>query len=552
MILLLAALALCHGRKRVNKMNRARQTILASGGLRSRMNGRGRQGASTALAPYWAGVLSRGNIANGVSLQEISGIDTCRLPANNGKFIVVSDAPANSLTILNDDGSTLGTITLTGANTGGLSDWEENASCWIDNKAMHVVGNFGDNGNARATFELIFWEENITLTGNHTFAQVTVTCQFPGANAPTHKDCEAIIFDAIERKVSVITKRDAVQKVYSLAYQDPATYVGTQTMVYEGAMTSLPSSTTSPLGATLCYAVGATISPDGTEILVKGYDKTYIFPRNIATQTVMQALQQPLVEVVAYCGGGSGTPKKSHPSAEPQGEAVCYTQNGRDLRFASEYLTGDGSSATTFPFFGAARLSRAPTRWEFQQGVAPSAAYTGCQDTTVWDTNPGTNYGADATFTVDTAPGVETDQRKGLLQFLITAIPVGETVVQAWLELYIAVEGQGWKLHKMLIPWTSASTYTSLGGPIDNNGTKAAVALDCQNGLNLDTVQLVTTRNNMNASGIATIQDWVNNPANNNGWLIEQISSATGDGIQFASAEAAVAAQRPKLVVYTA
>jgi hypothetical protein len=55
----------------------------------------------------------------------------------------------------------------------------------------------------------------------------------------------------------------------------------------------------------------------------------------------------------------------------------------------------------------------------------------------------------------------------------------------------------------------------------------------------------------MNASGVATVQSWVTTPANNYGWMIEQISSATGDGVQFASAEAVTVGQRPKLYIYT-
>jgi hypothetical protein len=267
----------------------------------------------------------------------------------------------------------------------------------------------------------------------------------------------------------------------------------------------------------------------------------------LAGETVIQALQKSLVAVPSYVGGGSTSPAASHPSQEPQGEGLAYSYDGRDLYSTSEYLSTAGSSASQYPLFKYSRLSKAPTLYTFQQGTA---SYTGCQDTTIWDTNPTTNYGGDATFTVDTAVGVESDQRRGLIQFDISSIPTTATVIQAYLELYIAVEGQGWKFHKMLVPWTSASTHTSLGG-VDNNGTKAAVAIDCQNGINLDTIQSVTSRNNMNASGIATVQDWVTNPANNYGWMIEQISSATGDGVQFASAEAVTVGQRPKLYIYT-
>lgn len=495
------------------------------------------------LRPYFRGCVSVGNLPNTAALQEISGGDCCRLAVNAGKAVVVSDSPQNALTILNlSDATTVGTITLTGASA---NDYEELASCMIDGVARWVVGDFGDNGNVRTSIDLIFFTE-IEFTGNHSVTPTVVNCIFPPGNLPTHKDAECLIFDPVDRKIYIIVKRDATQRVYSLPYQ--TSYTGQQTLTYEGVMTSIPSSTTTPLGATLCYAVGSTISPDATEIVVKGYDKAYLFRRDVRTQTVMQALQTSLFEITAYTGGGSGSPKKSHPSAEPQGETVFYSADGRDLYFASEYLSAEGSSATTFPLLKAERARGVPTRYTFQTGVSPTAGYAGTLDTYIWDTNPNTAYGSDVSMVVDTAVGLESDQRKALLKFDISDIPAGALVVAAYVELYINTEGQGYKFHKMLVPWTESSTYNSLAGGIDNDGTDAAIAADCQNGVNLDTV-VATVRNNMNASGMATVQSWITNPGANYGWMIEQITSATGDGVQFDTCQSVTASRRPKLVV---
>lgn len=125
--------------------------------------------------------------------------------------------------------------------------------------------------------------------------------------------------------------------MYSLAHS--ATYTGTQTLTYEGAMTSLPESRTVPLTTTPCYAVASCITKSGKEILVKNYSGIYYFPRRIGTDTVIQALQKSLVPV-SYVGGGTlPAPKTSHPNAEPQGEGVCFDFNDQNYFTNSEYIS---------------------------------------------------------------------------------------------------------------------------------------------------------------------------------------------------------------------
>lgn len=507
----------------------------------------GMVGGKRIRLPYWFGGVSVGNISNASDLQEISGGDVCRRPENFGYSFLVSDGPANAINIVNlSNASLAGKITVTGAPTTYLpSDWEELSSAVIDGQAIWCIGDYGDNPNTRTSFNLIFFPEPIVTGSNITVSSgvQVVSCVFPSGNMPTHKDCEATIFDPISKKVFIITKRDDVQKIYSLPYQN--SYTGQQTLTYEGVMWSLPSATTVPLGATACYAVAACISSDGKEILVKNYANVYRFTRDPATQTVPQALAIEGVLLPSYVGGGSNTPKKSHPNAEPQGETIFFSSNDKDYYTASEYLTTEGSSSTQFPFFKYIRSPKTPIITTFQNGVAPDPTYAGVLDTYIWQTNPTTVRGSEATFVIDVTPGNSTDDRRALLKFDLSAIPMNAIVLYAKLKTYINVEGQGWSWHRVLIPWDESSTYNTLGG-ISNDGIKAIIEPSSKNGVNLDGVANQFVIDNIKTSDV---QYMIENPSQNFGWLGLNLDVATGDGIQFDSSQSVTASRRPELTI---
>ncbi len=513
----------------------------------SELKGGGDDGLSLDLVPYWSDGLSVGNFDNSANWQEISGIATPQKAANKDYLWVISDSPANMVAaVLASNASVQGVLTFTSGPT--WSDVEDISSATVNGQPYIYVADIGDNGSARATFQILRVKEPTITGSNITVAadqQELITCAYPGGgNAPVSKDAETLIVDPDTGDMYVILKRDAVQKVYKLAHS--ASYVGTQTLTYEGAMTAIPSVTTVALGATACYAVGGCISPNGQEILIKNYNDVYYFPRNKATQTIIQALQQSLVLVPSYVGGGSVSPKKSHPNAEPQGEAICYSPDGRDFYTASEYVGTEGSTASRYPLFKYTRAPKVPTTVSFQDGVSPTVGYTGTTTTYIWGTNPGTDRSAEVTYVVDFTSGNPTDDRRGLLKFDLSTIPTNATIIGAKLEQWLAAEGQGWKVYKMLVDWNGASTHTSLGG-VNNDGVKASVAESWINGINLDTITGLSVKDN---ALVADVQGMVSNPATNFGWLLKGLDeSAGGDGVQFESKAAVTASHRPKLTI---
>lgn len=502
--------------------------------------------------PYWADGISVGNFDNSTNWQELSGIATPNLDANSAWLWIESDSPANMIGgVSATNPATKFVLTLTGQTA--MVDLEDITSVRF-NGVNYLYGmDMGNNGNGADSrgsgidmriFRIV--EPTITGSNISTSNFIEINAAFPGVNGPTLRDAESSFVDPVDGKLYIIIKRDAVQKVYSLAFANQIAGA-TQTLVYEGAMTSLPESRTVALTTTPCYAVSACMSKSGKEILVKNYSGIYYFPRVLGTDTVIQALQKALVSV-SYVGGGTlPTPKTSHPNAEPQGEGVCFDFNDQDYFTNSEYNSTEGSSATAYPMFRYERLAKAPTTATFQDGVSPTAGYTGTVTTYIWGTNPDTDRSAETTFVVDFTSGNPTDDRRGLVKWDLSSIPTTARVVSAYIEMYISAEGQGIKAYRMLVPWVASSTFNTLVGGVNNDGVKASVAESFRNGINLDTVTATMWKTN---ALVADVQFWVSNPSLNQGLLMKGLDeSAGGDGMQFDSKAGTTASRRPKLVI---
>lgn len=505
---------------------------------------------SQQLIHDWTDGVVQGHLDTSANWQELSGL-TAAYKAGNEKYLwVLSDSPANMIAaIKKSDASNQGVWLLAGNPS--KVDWEDIESSVVSGVPYLYVFDYGNNPNNTnsrgAGIDMVIHrilEPTITGSNGNTAEYISIPCVFPAANMPTLRDCEAAIIDPVTGDIYIITKREAVPGVYKLSHQD--NYVGIQTLTYMGKMWDVPDATTQALGATACNVVDATINKAGTEIIVKNYNDMYLFLRNPATQSIFQALQGIPTVVAGYVGGGSATPAKSHPSAEPQGEGICFDEMGLHLYSHSEYATG--SAAGRFPLFKYSRINAASTTFSMQEGViVASAIYAGTRDTYIWDTNPDTAYGAATTFVIDNANATDVDRRKGLLRFELgggVGIPANAIVVGARLDLNIAVEGQGYIMYKMLVPWTEESTFNTLGG-ITPDGIKASSTPDCINAINLDGY-IGQVRNNV---PISTIQEWISNPDKNFGWMFDAADAATGDGVQVSSREDAVIANRPKLTI---
>ena len=506
------------------------------------------------LKGFYKDGVAVGHFSVATNWQEISGMAAPMRPENANYLWVESDSPAQMLAVVcSSDASNAGVWTLQGIGAG--VDYEDLSSARINGQPYIYLSDSGNNNNVTASrangADLVVYriKEPVVTGSNGTIAYADITvasCAFPVAGFPIHRDVEICLVDPDTGKIYFITKREPVAGVFSLEHQE--SYSGVQTLVDEGDMFDIPNVATQALGtSTPTNVTAGRIHPTGKEIVIQNYGDVYRFERPDKSVSIMATLQATPVTLNAYVGGGLTSPRKSHPSAEPQGESLTWDYYGQNLYSASEFVATEGSRAGNYPLFKYERISSSPTAVSFQDGVFPTAAYAGTSDTTIWDTNPGTDYGSDTTFVCDKAPNLETDQRKGLLKFDLSAIPSTAVVVGVKLNLWIAAEGQGIAFYRVLTQdWNESSTYNSTTGGMNDDGTEVASSTDCANGVNIDTIVSIDWRNNMN---IDTVQGWVNGTYPNYGWLIES-KDYSGDGMQFDSAEGATAGRHPRLTVY--
>jgi len=165
--------------------------------------------------------------------------------------------------------------------------------------------------------------------------------------------------------------------------------------------------------------------------------------------------------------------------------------------------------------------------------------YAGTLDTYIYDVDPTVARGAETTIVQDKNTS---DERRSLLQFDLSAIPPTATISSAELQFYVDAEGQGFTMHLMLKPWDELITYSSNGGHFNADDD------DAQSSAN------VTWPGNDGFTGsitlsvpAATIQNWVNDSMDNNGWLM--IATHADDGQQLRSSEHGTQSDRPKLTI---
>ena len=464
------------------------------------------------------------------TLDEVSGVAASY--DNSDVLWCIDDSAGAVLFAVNTDGSRNGNWTVTGASN---TDWEDVA---VANGYVYVA-DIGDNAAARGTIVIYRIVEPTTTGSNGTIDAgdiEAITCQYPGTplgeGGGTARDAETLLVDPLTNDMYIVTKRTSVPQVFRLAYQ--ASYSGTQTLEHVGNLSALPEPSSPP---TPGQAVGGCISANGKEALLKTYDKVFRYSRT-ASQSVIEMLQGTRVET-ACVGLGS------FPYQEPQSEAITFDATDSGYYTISE--TGTGADAIIFPIFYYARVDRAPTTVEFQQGTD---SYTGCSDTYTDTDAPGTAQGSATTMIADFDAGGR--YRQGLCKFesIVGAsdIPSGSKILGAHLEIYINTEGQSFEIHKMLADWVDTDTLNDITGGTaiarDDAEASAAVVGNTTWAGNIDTY-VGPFQLPLNAAGVAAIQAWVNGETNN-GFLFH---SNDEDGLQIRSADYATVGDRPKLVV---
>lgn len=489
-----------------------------------------------------------------VARTEISGLTVAKRPENKDYLWAVEDGPLSRIIAINaSTGAEAGAWTASGITT---VDVEECSSAIINGQPYLYIIDSGDNSNSRTTFKVLRCKEPI-ITGNSANFPAgdveEIIIQWPTVSAPAHKDCEAAFVDQITGDMWFILKRVTPLTFYKLPYQ--ASYTGTQTVEAASQIATHPLN--SPISTTTSgnngYATGATMSPNGSEILIRSYDRIvrHTWPQSLRplTQSLSQEAKIELPCMADPIGSGN---MGIQTNSEPQGEAICFDRAGLDYFTCSELVTSHGGSATNYPLYRFRRSLTPTTTYTFQQG---ENSYTGSQDTWIDSQATTTSNSSSTTLIADydysTYPTVSRD-RVGLIKWDLSSIPTSSTIVRAYVQLYVAVEGLGFDIFKILVPWTDVSTYSSLTSGLSKDNVDLLVP------------ELVKWGPTPVGSGMdnyvgfvnvnldpETIQNWITTPSSNNGFALTGPIESTGDGLQIGSNEATTQAQRPKLIIVT-
>jgi hypothetical protein len=194
-------------------------------------------------------------------------------------------------------------------------------------------------------------------------------------------------------------------------------------------------------------------------------------------------------------------------------------------------------------------ISNTPETKSFQDGVFPTAAYTGTRDTKLRADGQKNNHGKDKRLEVVGRPDYAS-----LLRWDVSEIPPGATVLGASLTVNVEnTSTSSFKLYELLRNWvetettflrsTKSITWTTPGAA--GIGTdRGAIPLGA---ITAPKKGLVTIE--LNEAGIAVVQKWIADPSTNHGLIVQDFTDALKDDLDFTSREGSKSITRPKLTI---
>ncbi len=184
-----------------------------------------------------------------------------------------------------------------------------------------------------------------------------------------------------------------------------------------------------------------------------------------------------------------------------------------------------------------------PTAISFQDG----SGYSGTRDTTITAKSATKNQGTAKSVTLDGSPDIA-----GLLRWDIGSIPQGAVVQSVSITLNVTnTSKQSYQLYELKQNWTelgatfrkfSATSNWTTAGALDATD-RGATVLGTLTATSKGKVTIT-----LNAAGVAVVQNWINNPGNNFGFILQNYANGN-TALAFDSREATTTANRPKLSI---
>lgn len=214
--------------------------------------------------------------------------------------------------------------------------------------------------------------------------------------------------------------------------------------------------------------------------------------------------------------------------------------------------------------------------------AAATLTFTPSHDTTIFQEAPGNSNGAGSVFVAGRAGGNSSPPplRRALLEFDLPRLPQGSVVQSASLTLTLTQSASmstvAFGLYSIASTWGEAGSVATAPGQgiaaatgdatwttrvvgatppapwASAGGDYAAIASATSfvGGLTAGAPTAYTWQST--AQLVANVQDWIDNPVSNWGWILIGDESAAGTARQFASRENVTAAFRPLLTIVTA
>lgn len=157
-----------------------------------------------------------------------------------------------------------------------------------------------------------------------------------------------------------------------------------------------------------------------------------------------------------------------------------------------------------------------------------------------------TNYGTSATLTINGKP-----DDGALLKWNLSSIPIGSTLQSASISINVTgTSANTYEIYELKRNWTESQATWKQAATGSNWQTAGAQGSSDRGTTVLGTITATSTglwNIALNAAGVSVVQGWINNPASNFGFIIQDYADANRDDLLFNSKEVSIAANRPQL-----
>lgn len=238
-------------------------------------------------------------------IDEASGMADSRSQPGNLWIEQDSGSPAE-LALLGHDGNVKGKISIPNATN---RDWEEMTIGPGPQDGLNYlyIGDIGDNNAQYPLYQIYRLPEPASLQATVSGVE-RINFRYPDGS----RDAEAMFVDPQTKDIYLISKREDKVHLYRLNYPQNINEVTVAEALGELSFG----------GGLANYVTAATISPDGSEIMVRTYSQLYYWKRNTG-QSIADALQR-------------GSRRQLVTRLEPQGEAVCFDREAKGFFTISE------------------------------------------------------------------------------------------------------------------------------------------------------------------------------------------------------------------------